>query len=145
MNSAIISLWEENLLPIKDGVYFSNGKSISKKIYSYPAPRIENGQEFDLNKFLQDNTDETTSIDGLKEISLKNKGYCLVGEGSHGSEGFIAHLDKNHELIWVIYSEESNPFINIMEEQENIVTVESSANFKIKIDVNDPVNLEIIQ
>lgn len=36
----IIQLWEDNLLPIKDAIYFSNGRSFLCKIMDYPTLHI---------------------------------------------------------------------------------------------------------
>lgn len=42
-----------------------------------------------------ENKDEVTDIDKFREIKLANNCYCCVGEGSYGSEGFVAYLDEN--------------------------------------------------
>ncbi|EYI39237.1 hypothetical protein SEEH1576_08160 [Salmonella enterica subsp. enterica serovar Heidelberg str. 41576] len=42
----IIQLWEDNLLPIKDAIYFSNGRSFLCKIMDYPTLHIERNGEF---------------------------------------------------------------------------------------------------
>ncbi len=140
----IVQLWEEELLPIKDAIYFSNGKSFLCKITSYPIPCIEKNGEFDFCNFYEENKDELTNIDKFKEIRLINNGYCCIGEGSYGSEGFIAYLDRNKKLIWVLYSEESNPFVNISEYTPDIIIAESSSNIRLKIDINNPIKLELM-
>ncbi|ANO87882.1 hypothetical protein KV337_004988 [Escherichia coli] len=139
----IIQLWEDGLLPIKDAIYFSNGESFLCKITSYPTPCIEKNGEFDFSAFYEKNKDEVTDIDKSREVKLANNCYCCIGEGSYGSEGFIAYLDENKNLVWVLYSEESNPFINITEYTSDIIIVESSSNIRLRININNPVDLEL--
>ncbi|EJI3495537.1 hypothetical protein NEU90_002889 [Salmonella enterica] len=140
----IIQLWEDNLLPIKDAIYFSNGRSFLCKIMDYPTLHIERNGEFDFSAFFEKNKDEVTDIDKFREIKLANNCYCCVGEGSYGSEGFVAYLDENKNLVWVLYSEESNPFINVSEYIPDIIIVESSSNIRLKININNPMDLELV-
>ncbi len=140
----IIQLWEDNLLPIKDAIYFSNGRSFLCKIMDYPTLHIERNGEFDFSAFYEKNKDEVTDIDKFREIKLANNCYCCVGEVSYGSEGFVAYLDENKNLVWVLYSEESNPFINVSEYIPDIIIVESSSNIRLKININNPMDLELV-
>jgi len=142
MKILIVDLWEKDMLPIKDAIYFSDGRSFSCKITSCPTQKIELGDKFDVNEFIN-NIDEITNIDGIKEIKLSNSGYCSVGDGSYGSEGFIACLGKGRNLIWVLYSEKSNPFINVREDPVNTIVAESSSGFRLKINLNNPLELKI--
>jgi len=139
--SKIIELWNKEELPIKNGVYFSDGKSISLSIIAYPSILIEKGKEFDLDDFLVKNPDEVTSIDIMKRFNLSEEYQCILGEGSYGSEGFVAYLTSKDDLLWVMYFEKSNPFVNLIKLPNLNIEVESSANYKIIINVNDPSNI----
>ncbi|OTQ57399.1 hypothetical protein B6D18_10210 [Gilliamella sp. A7] len=125
--SKINELWNKEKLPIKDGIYFANGES------------------FSLVDFLNQNPDCITHIDIFKKIKLQMGGTCLLGEGSHGSEGFIAYITSDEKLNWVIYFEESNPFINAVELSDAFLTVESSANYRIILDLKNPINIVSIK
>ncbi len=144
MKSIISELWCQEYLPIKGAIYFSDGKAFSYKITSYPISDKKKGCFFDFTDFYNKNKEEVTSIDIVKSIKLSNGFYCCVGEGSYGSEGFIAYLDEGKELIWVLYSEASNPFFNVTECGRDTIFVESTANVKIKIDTNNPIDLELV-
>lgn len=144
MKSIITKLWEQELLPIKDAIYFSNGESCSCKIATYPSRSIEIGETFNLEDFHETHKQDVCHIDILKEIPLTNGGYSCVGEGSYGSEGFIAYLDKEKKLTWVIYSESSNPFIDITQVNDNTISARSSTDIKIIIDLENPQTLEFI-
>ncbi len=144
MQSIISKLWKEELLPIKEAVFFFDGRAKSCKITSFPTPKIEVGADFDFIDFYRNNNEEVTSIDIIKEVKLLNECYCCVGEGSYGSEGFIAYLDNDKNPIWILYSENSNPFVSVFEHEENTILVESTAGLKIQIDLHNPVNLKLI-
>ncbi|MFQ0971360.1 MULTISPECIES: hypothetical protein [Gilliamella] len=137
----ILALWNKQTLPIKDGIYFSTGESISLSTQFYPQLLIKKGKPFNLNLFLDKDPDNITNIDITKKITITNGNQCFLGEGSYGSEGFIAYLTPKDDLKWVIYFETSNPFINATELPNHFLIVESSADFKIVIELNNPINL----
>lgn len=144
MQSIISMLWEKELIPVMDAIFFADGKATSCKITSYPMSNIEVGKPFKFQYFYRDNEKEVTSFDIIKEVKLLNECYCCVGEGSYGSEGFIAYLDKDKNPIRILYSENSNPFVSVFEHEENTILVESTAGLKIQIDLDNPVNLKLI-
>lgn len=137
--SEIVKLWNEEKLPIKNGIYFANGESFSLSIQFYPNLFIEIGKKFDLASFLNDNPDYLTNIDITKKIKMNTGEICLLGEGSYGSEGVIAYKTPDEHLKWVMYFEKSNPFINAIELSNKFLEVESSANYKIIIDLENPI------
>lgn len=143
MNS-IVDLWNESSLPIKDGVYWADGRSISIEIIAYPFLSVKKKEAFSLDAFLQKHHDEITCIDIFKKISLSTRNnYVWIGEGSYGSEGFIALIDENDCLIWVIYAEKSNPFISIDELSPGNILAISSSGIKLSIDIDNPQNLQL--
>ncbi|EBF5850089.1 hypothetical protein FH026_12505 [Listeria monocytogenes] len=139
----INDLWNREELLIKNGIHFSDGSGVEVEISYYPVPDIKKGHYFSFLDVYKEDQENMTKIDVFKEIKLSNGFYCCVGEGSYGSEGFVTYLDERKNLLWVLYSETSNPFVNIMEECEGIVVAESSANFKIRLDVNKPTSLSL--
>lgn len=139
--SKINELWNKEKLPIKDGIYFANGESFSFLAKFYPDIVIKKGKSFSLVDFLNKNPDCITDIDIFEKIKISTGGTCLLGEGSHGSEGFIAYITSDEKLNWVIYFEESNPFINAVELPDTFLKVESSANYTIILDLKDPINI----
>ena len=139
--SKINELWNKEKLPIKDGIYFANGESFSFLTKFYPDIVIKKGKSFSLVDFLNKNPDCITDIDIFEKIKIQTGGTCLLGEGSHGSEGFIAYITSDEKLNWVIYIEESNPFINAVELPDTFLKVESSANYTIILDLKDPINI----
>ena len=139
--SKINELWNKEKLPTKDGIYFANGESFSFLAEFYPHVFIKKGESFNLVDFLNKNPDCITTIDIFQKIKIQMGGTCLLGECSHGSEGFIAYISSDEKLNWVIYFEESNPFINAIELPDKFLEVESSANYKIILDLKNPINI----
>lgn len=132
------------MLPVKDAIYFSNGDSFHLRIQLYPTPVLHKGDSFSLISFYKENENEITNIDILKEVKLSNGFYCCVGDGSYGSEGFVACLDEKRNLLWVVYSEISNPFISAFENDFGYIIAKSSAEFKLKICIRDPRDMSLI-
>ena len=145
MKNIIVKLWNNGQLPIKDAIYFSSGESFSLKIATHSSTLLQKGDFFNLYDLYHKDESEITNIDILNEIKLSNDYYCCVGEGSYGSEGFIAYLDINRELIWVMYFEESNPFFNITEYSPGNILAESSANVKLNIKLSRPIEFFLVE
>lgn len=143
--SKINELWNKEKLPTKEGIYFANGESFSFLAKFYPHVFIKKGELFSLVDFLNENPDCITNIDILKKIEIQRGGTCLLGEGSYGSEGFIAYISPDEKLNWVIYFEKSNPFINAIELPDTFLEVESSTNYKIILDLKNPTNIVSIK
>jgi len=65
----------------------------------------------------------------------------IVGSGGLGSDGFIVLVSNKNELIWSIFSESTNGFINI-KYQENTVLVESGSGYNYIIPLDEPLKLK---
>lgn len=92
---------------------------------------------FDLEEMLEIDPSWVSSVDGLVAVDLGSKGLLWGGEGSYGSEGFIARLTADRSLIWAILFTESNPFDRIRL-SGNVATFTSTAGFEITVDIDDP-------
>ncbi|MEE4486002.1 hypothetical protein V2T44_24020 [Serratia ficaria] len=144
MKRVIVELWKNGELPIKNALYFADGRAELIDIISYPNPKLLKLGSFDFHGFYERNKDEITTIDIIKKIQLSDGGYLCIGEGSYGSEGFIACLDRKEDLIWVVYSENSNPFVSATIFGDSTVVIESSAGFRLEIDTENPEGMVVI-
>ena len=111
--STIEKLWLSDNLPIVDGLFRADGTSWSVTL----DPRAQDGlgiqQPFDLVAWLAVDSEYVTSIDVTSRVAMHHEGqlvYLCGGEGSHGSEGFVALLNHSERLVWVVYLERFNPF-----------------------------------
>lgn len=125
-------------LPIKDGLYRADGA-----VYGVQADAsVEGGlnilAQFSLEEFLSRHPGMVTSIDTTLEKPLpRGLGYVCCGEGSYGSEGFFGRLDQHRNLIWVVYLENSNPFIDASVSNTN-ATFTSSSGVSITVNLGSP-------
>lgn len=82
MKHCILDLWAEEQLPIKNGLYWADGRSLAMNIESYPHPRLKQGEWFDLSHFHECNPDEITYITMTKRIQLSNGGMAVWARGA---------------------------------------------------------------
>lgn len=136
--STISSLWAAGNLPIRDGLYTAADEAYSVRISRETPSGIEIGEKFDVDAFVKSDPDWLTTIDITGETELPGgAGWLCRGEGSYGSEGFFGRLDNGKNLVWVVYLEESNPFIGI-EIIGNAARFTSSSDVSITVDIDRP-------
>ncbi|MFI0423995.1 hypothetical protein [Spongiactinospora sp. 9N601] len=136
--SRIERMWAEGKLPIHDGLYRADGSSWTIGIDVSARPSIDLLGPFDLESFLDADPDYMAAIDITIEKEIPGgSGFMCAGEGSHGSEGFFARLDRRRRLIWVVYLEFSNPFIEMVID-ERVALVPSSSGLCISVDLTYP-------
>jgi hypothetical protein len=135
--SATEALWEQQKLPIKDGLYMVSGESVAVELDSSTASGIIFESHFDLDAMLRDDPECVTTLDVAREIDLKGNGRLCCGEGSYGSEGFFARTGSDGGLMWAMYFEGSNPFVSISQ-RAGRATFLSTSGVKITVDVDDP-------
>jgi hypothetical protein len=79
-----------------------------------------------------------TSIDTTWQAPVPGGGgYLCCGEGSYGSEGFFCRLDQHKSLVWVVYLENSNPFVDASVSNTS-ATFTSSAGVAITVNLGAP-------
>lgn len=136
--STITNLWANENLPIHDGLYTAAGDSYTVRLDPAGPPGIEIPGTFDLDEFLKPDPDWLTSIDVQGELELPDgTGWLFRGEGSYGSEGFFGRYDQDKNLVWVMYFERSNPFIDI-KLSGTVATFTSSSDVTVSVDVDRP-------
>ena len=127
MTSLIERLWLADNLPIRDGFYRRDGMACAVEV----DVSIEGGLRvlvpFSVEEFIECHPDMVTSIDITQERPLPDgTGYLCCGEGSYGSEGFFGRLDLHKNLVWVVYLENSNPFVGVFISNADAVFTSSS-------------------
>ncbi|MCX4783520.1 hypothetical protein [Streptomyces sp. NBC_01264] len=138
--TAIERLWEDFELPIRDALHFADGGSYDVDLDSDEPSGLRVLAPFGLDEILEIDPSWVSSVDGLAAVDLGSKGLLWGGEGSYGSEGFIARLTVDRALIWAMFFTESNPFDRI-QLSGNIATFSSTSGFEITVDIDDPRTL----
>ncbi|BFP53534.1 hypothetical protein SCMC78_33410 [Streptomyces sp. CMC78] len=130
-------LWEDFQLPIRDALHFADGDSCDVALDSGVPSGLRVLSPFDLAEILESDPSWVSSVDGLVAVDLGSRGLLWGGEGSYGSEGFIARLTGERTLIWAIFFSESNPFDRI-QLAGNVATFSSTSGLEIAVDIDDP-------
>ncbi len=130
----IVRLWREEQLPVKDGVYFADGRSYAVEVVNGGLSVVE---QFDLVEVLAEDPGWVSSIDINRKVAAPG-GFACAGEGSHGSEGFFARLDAEEQLVWVCYLSGCNPFDKLVVEGGRLKAT-STLGLTVTVDLNAPV------
>ncbi|MDT9691056.1 hypothetical protein Q5762_22440 [Streptomyces sp. P9(2023)] len=138
--TAIERLWEAFQLPIRDALHFADAHSCDVALDSDVPSGLRVLAPFDLDEMLESDPSWVASVDGLAAVDLGSNGLLWGGEGSYGSEGFIARLTVDRALVWAIFFMESNPFDRI-QLSENVATFSSTSGIEITVDIDDPRTL----
>jgi hypothetical protein len=141
--SVIAGLWQEQKLPVNDGLYFIEGRSLRILLEFDGNPNIQDMEEFDLGAFYMDDPGRVTRIYQTKVERLKNGQHFGCGCGAFGADGWFALLDSDQNLLWVAFFEELNPFHAFTVAHDTVI-VRSTSDVKIKVDLRNPMNMEII-
>jgi len=143
--NTIQELWKKEQIPIKDAIYFNNGKAFELYFTSYPSPILKVKEPFDLEEFLEKNKEDLSYIDITYELRLSNNHTLVSGEGGYGSEGFIGYLDKNKEPIWLIYSQSFNPIISLQKLDSKLKANSSLFGISFILDIDNPLDIKIFE
>ncbi|MFE1874440.1 hypothetical protein ACFW9N_26740 [Streptomyces sp. NPDC059496] len=135
--TAIERLWKDFELPVKDALHHADGHSYDVAL-DPTAPRgFTVLGPFDLDEVLEGDPSWVSSVDGLAAVDLGEEGLLWCGEGSYGSEGFIARLTVDRALHWAMFFIESNPFDRIRL-SGSVATFSSTSGFELALDIDDP-------
>lgn len=128
-------LWLAGSLPIQNGLYRADGSAYGVRADTSVEGGLKILGPFDLEEFLSRDPDMVTSIDITRERPIpRGTGYLCCGEGSYGSEGFFGQLDEQKNLVWVVYLENSNPFVDVSV-RDDTATFTSSAGTLIAVNL----------
>lgn len=135
--TAIERLWADFELPIKDALHYAAGRSYDLALDAAAPGGFTVLAPFDLGEMRESDPSWVSSVDGLAAMDMGEKGLLWGGEGSYGSEGFIARLTADRALMWAMFFTESNPFDRIRLSR-NIAAFRSTSGFEIAVDIDDP-------
>lgn len=134
--SKIRDLWKSGRVPILSALYRYDDVAIYATIDNSVSGGLRFGQQVPLTDVLAANTDYLASLDITHERQLPHdEGFLVCGEGSYGSDGFFGLLDSSKELVWVVFLENSNPFVSIFV-NSRLATFTSSSGITLRIDLN---------
>lgn len=110
-------VWANDQIPILNGAIYPDGRWIP---FVHIGNEVRMGQCRLWNE--EDCAENLTHFTELARASVAESSLDVVaGEGSLGSDGVIALVDRlTNKLHWVLFSENSNPFVCIDISQDQI-------------------------
>ena len=99
----------------------------------------------DVAAVLRRNPDAFTAVTDLCESISADRDLRVVGgEGGQGGDGFLAaaRISDNH-LLWIILSEESNPFVEVALRGDEVVAV-TTLDDRWTVPLREPEVISII-
>ncbi|WP_432125616.1 hypothetical protein [Streptomyces sp. bgisy082] len=130
-------LWREFELPAEDALHYADGRSYEVALDPAAPGGFTVLAPFDLGEALEADPTRVSPVDGRAVADLGERGLLWGGEGSHGSEGFLARLTADRALIWAVFFTESNPFERIRLSR-NTAAFTSTSGFEVAVDIDDP-------
>lgn len=130
MTSSLARQWERGELPIRDMVYLADGRAFAVELGEHFPGGMAVTEPTSLDAILASDPDWLTSfvVTHIVELRSEEGGSVCCGEGSWGSEGFFARIASGGEPIWVVYLENSNPFVEIDIDSDDRVARFSSSS-----------------
>ncbi|TLF81173.1 hypothetical protein [Nocardia cyriacigeorgica] len=138
MTNAVQRLWRQREVPIAEGVYTAEGRAW--KVWLDPAADcgFTVGEPIDVDALLADSPGNTTSTDAtFQTVEIPGEGYLCCGEGDLGAEGYVAKVDREGDLVWVVHFDDSNPFIALELDGDRAHCL-SSSGVRITVGVQGP-------
>ncbi|MFF9849420.1 hypothetical protein [Streptomyces litmocidini] len=135
--TTIERLWEDYELPLADALHYADGHSYDVALDSTAPSGFSVLSPFDLDEMLEDDPSWVSSVDGRAVADLGERGLLWGGEGSYGSDGFLARLTADRKLIWAMFFTESNPFDRIRLSGD-VAAFSSTSGVEIAVDIDDP-------
>jgi hypothetical protein len=125
----IEKLYFKNKLPLFNGI-LTKDKYIKININGNKI--ILNECVFDKNISLLEKDCSCTDV--YKKIEYNN--YVIhYGEGSYGGDGFIAIIDENNKIKWIMFHENINPIEEVEIGNNKIIGINNN-NIKYEFEIN---------
>jgi hypothetical protein len=103
--------------------------------------RVRALAETTLSSFLSFNQNQWTHVIATCEATSSSSSgdSYLGGEGSYGSDGFVARVGKGGELIYCVFLTRSNPFVGLaLNDDETVLIATSNLGAKWSFNVARP-------
>jgi hypothetical protein len=136
----ITELWRVNQAPAWDGLFRADGLVREAEVDGLELSWFDLGAPLDLEELVAEDPENLTAIaphpEGFAAIP-DGSGQVCCGDGSHGSEGFFARLDREGNPVWVVSLGESNPFVRASVDGSKATFTNNWGN-SLTVDLADP-------
>ena len=145
--------WQKSLVYGFPSILYKNGDVQFITINNKANPNLPQTFNLEYELVFLERTNLETELKKYDDVWSEFQAYGTVersngtilkyGEGAMGNEGFIAKLNTNNELEWILFSTCSNPFIE-HESIEDALHIFSSHGFSMVVtDDSNPTKLYI--
>ena len=144
----IVSAWEDETCPLMNAIFFSDDRlrlitPISRPASQGIASAVDVGEILNILDVTQSQRLRVTSLVRLHVASSqKTELKCECGEGGFGGDGYIAVMRQGGDLMWLLFTDFSNPFIYV-EFDGAYVRAKNSYGLTWVIEICDPKHVEI--
>ena len=131
--------WKEEKLYALSGFVFENGK-----FFPFDIINLKLNEKFIPKKETMISPYSVQWSEIFVQESFKladNKGKIVIGSGGLGADGFIAFVSNEGKLLWSIFSESTNGFIEVIE-KENLIFLESGSGYNYAISLDNPLDIK---
>ncbi|PTQ94085.1 hypothetical protein C8P68_107148 [Mucilaginibacter yixingensis] len=134
--------------PIINGIIYSDGtiQLLDVKLEFQPLIKysVRSADKTSINSLEnKGNLYEGSCAVLARIIDDKNNIEVIAGEASYGSDGFVAVIDlESKEMIWLVYLTESNPFNQLVIEEDYLIaktTLDCIWRFNLK----NPIDISV--
>ncbi|MFD8724070.1 hypothetical protein ACFV2H_40475 [Streptomyces sp. NPDC059629] len=138
--TTIVELWRSGRAPAWDGLYRADGSARSAQVDGDELSWFELGEPLDLDALLAASPDHVTEV-GVppdRVTALRDgSGYVGCGEGALGADGFFARFDEDHDVVWLVFLSDSNPFERVSVDG-SLATFTNNLGNTLTVDLDDP-------
>ena len=144
-NQLVQDAWRDGRCPYIDGVLFSDGRIILHDVTHEASGRVTVTPLLasTIESYVEFNKDSWNSPTATTSLAIRDSLRTVAGEGSWGSDGFVALCD-GESLVWGVFSRWCNPVSKVSYEQENNTVVARTTSGNVwRIPLDRPGELEI--
>jgi hypothetical protein len=117
--SELQRLWLELRSPIKNGIMYPSGEFYPIDDDRDPKMQDRIGEPVHGSRLTTHDYSSTSSLSIASTLHIENsRCIAVVGDGSWGSDGFVAVTSLANELMWIAFFDFSNPFLTVAFERE---------------------------
>ncbi|MFF4339098.1 hypothetical protein ACFY00_04040 [Kitasatospora sp. NPDC001540] len=136
--SLLDELWAEGWMPFREGLYRADGRARDADVEGPDLGVLRLGEPIDLADMLDEDPNGLSAALACAEAGLPDgRGRLVGGGGSHGSEGFVACLDTEGAVVWLLHLGESNEFVRIAVDWPT-ATCTNNLDRSITLDLTSP-------
>lgn len=143
--------WKQDRCPIANGIVFGDGRLLLLALVPHPAvghtrETFEFVEESSLDGFLKHNPDYWAFLTRHCQLTIPDADLLIsAGGASMGGDGFVALSRASDDYLnWVLFSEDSNPFVDLAF-TDGVITARTTSGDTWHIPIPQPATGYVIR